>query len=177
MGEAFNDFSSGLVDVKNSITSIPSSIGNFFNTLYQNLTKLGDDITSGISTFMTDLFVPDNEKMNANISEIKESFAFVEEIKTIQQSVFNAFNQSAQRPVISMDFSKANSKYGFDKGGTTFALDFAWYSTYKPAVDIIIIAFSYAIFILNVFRRLPEIISGSGAVVVTDNKISNYKGD
>ena len=46
----------------------------------------------------------------------------------------------------------------------------SWYSRYKPFVDGIIIGFSYLSFTFLVFKRLPEIISGSGAITDTVSK-------
>lgn len=139
------------------------------------MSELGNTILTGISDFFTALFVPDSEKISANIDEVKNYFAFVEDIRELSNYIFDSFHQSAVKPSISINFSTADSKYGFNAGGTVKAFDLAWYEKYKPMVDTIIVAFAYAVFILNIFRRLPGIIAGSDAVENGNGKVDNNK--
>ena len=72
-------------------------------------------------------------------------------------------------PRITIDFSNAeNTLYNY--GGEMYILDMAWYSRYKPIVDGLIVGFAYLGFIFLVFKRLPEIIKGSGAITDSISK-------
>lgn len=159
MGSAFSSFTKGLIAIKDAIVG------------------LGSTILNGIKEFFTALFVPDADELNSKVEEVKAYFGFMDVINDVQKEVFGAFEKTPVAPSVSINFGNAKGKYGFNKVGAVMALDFAWYTPYKPAVDVIIIAFCYAFFILNIYRRLPDIISGSGAIVVNADKINNYKGD
>lgn len=124
---------------------------------------------------ITDLFVPDVEFLSEKIDLIKSKFDFVDNIKLAWNNASELFVDGDEKvPKISIDLSKSEGKYNY--GTTAFALDMSWYSRYKPSVDAVIIAFSYLAFIFLVFKRLPEIISGSGAITIGTTKISDKGG-
>lgn len=145
---------------------IASSITDIYNGVI--------DLVPNFKGLLISIFVPDSDGITGHIEEIKSYFSFVEEIKTISNNVFGSLDQKAETPVITIDLSKARSKFGYKYGGTTYALNMSWYEEYKPAVDTIIVAFCYAFFILNIFRRLPEIISGTGAIDVGSQQIQEH---
>ena len=77
-------------------------------------------------------------------------------------------------PKIEIDLSKAEGQYNY--GDKVLALDMSWYTRYKPAVDAIIVAFSYIGFVFLVIKRLPEIVSGSGAITErSDDVVRGYR--
>ena len=102
--------------------------------------------------------------MQAKIDTIKDKFSFVEDSKNAWQEVNGLIQDGDPKiPKITIDFSKAESeKYNY--GGKALVLDMTWYERYKPFCDGIIIGFAYLGFIFLVFKRLPDIISGSGAI-------------
>ncbi len=110
------------------------------------------------------MLIPDSEKIDKNVNEIKSYFGFINTIKDVFNSALGVATGKSVKPSFSVDFSKATGKYGFSKVGKLSGINFDWYAPYKPAVDIIIVAFSYGFFIFNVYKRLPDIIAGVGAV-------------
>lgn len=123
---------------------------------------IGEYILNGIRS----LFVPDTEFITDKVDAIKEKFGFIENIKSAWNSISNIItSENEEIPKIEIDLSKAEGKYNY--GGKVLALDLTWYSRFKPTVDLIIIAFSYISFTFLVFKRLPDIISGAGAVTKT----------
>ena len=121
--------------------------------------SVGQFILDGI----TAIFVPDEGFLSGKINSVKEKFSFIDNINEAWENVSTLVTDGDEQiPVLSIDFSNAEGKYNY--GGTALALDMSWYSRFKPFADGIIIAFSYISFIFLVFKRLPEIISGSGAI-------------
>lgn len=114
--------------------------------------------------------------ISEKVQSIKDKFGFVDDFKTMFSSIKNyLFTKGEQIPIISINLGNAEGKYNY--GNTAYALDMTWYSRYKPLIDNIIIAFAYISFIFLVFKRLPDIISGAGAITKNVDNISNYKGD
>jgi len=140
-----------------------------FNNVTQSVASAFETVGQFILDGIENLLVPDQEFINEKIGLVKEKFAFVDNIKTVWQSVSTLVEDGEEQiPQITVDFSKAEGKYNY--GGTSLVLDMSWYSRYKPFVDGIIIGFSYLSFAFLVFKRLPEIISGSGAITDTVSK-------
>ncbi len=127
------------------------------------VSKIAGDIIDGITTLLKNLFVPDAEKINTKVNSIKSKFDFAFEFTTmIGQIKSYLLDSNSQIPVIEINLASAEGKYKY--GNSAYVLDMTWYSRYKPTVDKIIIAFAYIIFIFIVFKRLPDIISGAGAI-------------
>ena len=109
------------------------------------------------------LFVPDEEYINEKLDDVREKFSFIENIKLAWDSISDLVTSGQEEiPKIEIDLSKTEGKYNY--GGKVMALDMTWYARYKPAVDMVFIAFSYITFVFLVFKRAPEIISGAGAI-------------
>ena len=135
--------------VKNNIVS---SVGEAFQSV-------GQFIMDGL----TALFVPDEDFIMGKVETVREKFSFIESVKTAWETIASlVMSADEEIPKIEIDLSKAEGQYNY--GGKVLALDMTWYSRYKPTVDAIIIAFSYIGFVFLVVKRMPEIISGSGAI-------------
>ena len=135
--------------VKNNILS---GVGTAFQAV-------GEFVLEGIRSF----FVPDEDFLEEKINIVKEKFLFIDSIKTSWESISSlVINGQEEVPIIEIDLSHAEGKYNY--GEKVRVLDMTWYSRYKPVVDAIIIAFSYIGFVFLVIKRLPEIVSGSGAI-------------
>ena len=126
---------------------------------------VGQTIINGIKA----IFIPDVDFLNEKIDSVKEKFAFIDSIKDAFDDISSLLSDSNETvPNFTIDLSSVNSKYNY--GATAVALDMSWYSSFKPFVDGIIIAFSYISFVFLVFKRAPEIISGSGAVTTGEEE-------
>ena len=118
------------------------------------------------------MFVPDTNNINNKINSIRSKFAFVEEFKTMMGGIQSYLLDSEyQIPVIRINLSKAEGKYNY--GQNAYVLDMTWYERYKPTIDNIIVAFAYLTFIFMVFKRLPDIISGAGAITEKSEDVEN----
>lgn len=67
----------------------------------------------------------------------------------------------SQPPTFTVDLTTAESKYNY--GTSAIAIDFTWYSKYKPMVDIVLSSIIWVVFIFNTFKDIPNIISGVGS--------------
>ena len=86
-------------------------------------------------------------------------------------SAAEASGSSFIYPVIYLHFG--NSTSDIDYGGDVPAIDFSWYAPYKPIVDTLIVAFCWAVFILNIVRLIPSIINGDS----NNDKVDASGGD
>lgn len=112
---------------------------------------------------MSSLFVPDSESINNKLDIVKSKFDFVYDIKnTFSYIIDYLTTEDSEIPKIYINFDNSEGK--FDYGMQGYALDMTWYSRFKPTVDLLIIGFTYLSFFWLVFKRIPEIISGSGLV-------------
>lgn len=150
---AFEGFTESLVALKNTLS-------NILNNILNAIDNLANSIINGIK----DLFIPSSDFFTDKINQFKSHFAFIDTFSNFVNK-FTNLNRHSAAPVVTIDFSKAESKYNY--GGQAFALDLAWYSRYKVIGDIIITAFVYAFFIWRFYCRIPELIRGAG--IITDN--------
>ena len=141
-----------------------------FNNVTQSVASAFQTVGQFILDGVQNLLVPDQELINEKIGLIREKFGFVENIKTIFNTVTtNLIEGEPEVPKIEINLGNTEGKY--DYGDTAYVLDMTWYLRYKPTVDLIIVAFAYIGFIFLVYKRLPDIISGAGAI--THNERGN----
>lgn len=119
---------------------------------------------------LLEVFVPSENFFKDNFDKFMLNFAFIDDIKEIFDYIMSKLNTSV-KPVINMDLSVSDSKYNYGTSATVLSFD--WYEKYKPFGDTVIIGFSYIFFFLRLYRRLPEIIGGTGAIV---EEIEAHKG-
>lgn len=114
--------------------------------------------------------------IDEKLTLIKQRFDFVDSIKSLFAEM-NSYliDGSMQVPEITINFGNAEGKYNY--GGSAKVLDLSWYARYKPTVDKIIIAFTYIGFIFLLYKRLPDIISGAGAITEKGHDIVTGKRD
>ena len=144
------------------LDNIADSIGNFFTSFWDKL-KQG----------FTDLFVPDADYWGT----VKERFSgrvfFLAPVKEGFDYVTGRLF-SAGSTVPSFTLPGANTQH-IHFGSTTISL--GWYSQYKSTGDTIISAFIIITFVWNLFKRLPDIISGAGMITTgamrNDNRRNN----
>ena len=178
---AFEGFKDSLVALKNALTNILNNILNAINNLLEQITttlnNLGDNIINAISNVVDSiidkikyLFIPSGDFFSDKFNQFKSHFAFIDTFTNFVNK-FKSISNNTSAPVISVDFSKAESEYNY--GGVAFALNLAWYSRYKPLGDLIITAFVYVFFIWRFYCRIPELIRGAG--IITDNASGSSK--
>lgn len=140
---------------------LAQSFSNIINGLKEGIsdimTSLGQFILDGLSA----LFLPDADFINTKIDIIKEKFSFVTSVKDMFDDIVSMISQAGDPPVISIDLTSIDSKYNF---GSSVNINFDWYVKYKPQVDKIIIGFAYIGYVFLLYKRLPSIITGAGAI-------------
>lgn len=113
-------------------------------------------------------FIPDLSYLNTTMENLKNKLGFITQARQIVDNITNSIELNPLAPPsITLDLSLANSKY--DWGGKAICLDLSWYEPYKPAVDFLIICFCYGFFFWNLFRKLPDIISGVAGDAIEAN--------
>ncbi len=101
--------------------------------------------------------------MGKKFGSMMKNFAFVDDVSDLMKDMkLYLLDGSSQVPRITVNLANTEGKYNY--GGNAFVLDLTWYARYKPTVDKVVVAFVYIAFIFLVFKRLPEIINGSGAI-------------
>lgn len=110
-----------------------------------------------------EIFVPDYEDISSKIMEIKQRFGFVTHLQNnfveLKEYLFDSGNEI---PKITINLGNTEGKYNY--GQSAKVLDLTWYARYKVSVDLVIVALVYMFFIWNTYKRLPDIIGGSGAI-------------
>ena len=156
---AFEGFTESIVALKNKLTNIGNNIIDAINNVVES-------IKDGIK----ELFIPSGDFFSDKFNQFKSHFAFIDTFTNFVDR-FKSISNNTSAPVVSVDFSKAESEYNY--GGVAFARDLSWYSRYKPLGDIIITAFVYVFFIWRFYCRIPELIRGAG--IITDNASGSSK--
>ena len=174
-----------LGDIKDAIFLIPAAIGEIigdiadlisplWDTLFQWLGKILNAITSLPQTIadlilsgLEKLFVPDLADVQPELEVINSKFGWMGNLYAAFKTNLTTLNPDAEPPVIYIDFTKSESSK-YVPVGKQLAIDFSWYAKYKPAGDKIISAFMWIGYLWFTFKRLPDIISGGGAVRVDE---------
>ena len=135
-----------------SVTELPQTIADKFASIPQ---AIADAIAA--------IFVPDAELCAEITDTFSAKFDFISTLHGLGTDLLN-LNPDQTPPVIYIYLNDAQSNYGFDYGGTTKALDMAWYEPYKDDVDRIISGFLWLGFLWLCFMRASDIINGAGMV-------------
>ena len=93
----------------------------------------------------------------------KGKFGFLPVLKQFGDDLFG-MTAETEPPVIWIHLENAESKYGYDYGGKTKALDLTWYQKYKANVDTIVSGFLWLAFLWLLFKRASSIIQGGEMV-------------
>lgn len=125
------------------------------------ISALGSSIINGIS----DIFIPDQDFLDEKFAKLKDKFSFWESIADTWRVFLNLIESTdfSEPPVVTVHISNYQGRYDF--GDQATILDLSWYAPFKDAGDLMINAFIWLFFLWNLFRRLPEIISGSGMMI------------
>lgn len=136
------------------------SLFGWLSSIAEGFGTLAGDIASSIGN----LFIPSDGYFDSKIQPIKEKFGFVDIFIGYVNGLSENFQTlTGEAPDLHVDLTQAESEYNW--GESALAINLDWYERYKPTGDQVIIVFSYAFFIWRVFRKLPDIIGGSGAIV------------
>lgn len=112
--------------------------------------------------------VPDFELVDAKMAELRSKLGFIDDFMEAGEYLLNFVKNlgTGKPPVFTV--SLWASKY---MPAQTVTIDLSWYAQFKPAVDLLVAGVIWVNFLLNMYKRLPEIINGVGAVTMTATKI------
>lgn len=168
--EKIKELPGTLANIWESIKGIPAAIaekiGAFFTTLWGWLQNIIDAITAlpaAIAEKVGELFKPDEALITEITDTFKGKFGFLPVLKQFGDDLFG-MTAETEPPVIWIHLENAESKYGYDYGGKTKALDLTWYQKYKANVDTIVSGFLWLAFLWLLFKRASSIIQGGEMV-------------
>ena len=158
----------------------PTEVIGWLERIYNKLVDIGKTLL-GIEGTVEDIEdqMPEGESSDSIVSNFfKSKFKWVDEVGEIGNSFITDITSdqnvagrssfsgnSSTAPVITIDFSAAESNYGYDYGGEVTALDLSWYDEYKSAVDGIMSGFLWLLFLWGLFKQAPNILAGMGITV------------
>lgn len=152
-------------DIGNWFGDLGSNLGNwlsYLNPFDENF--FGNKLIELLSNALSFLFTPSEDILTELQEKVSSKFGFINSIKLavddIQQMIENIENGSAKLTV------DIDSEYY--KGEATI-LDLSWYSKFKYYGDLVFTGFAYVLFILRMYKAVPNILSGlsSGAGIIS----------
>ena len=134
-------------------------------TVANDFTGLEGIISRAVEGVLTDLFIPDEATTLEKVGEMQEYFEFADELKTKIALFLTDLAGIHPSPYLKIPLGKVRDtkySYGF---GDYWVIDCTWYIPYKNFGDGIILCLFWAVFLWQLFIKLPGIISGvSGSV-------------
>lgn len=142
---------------------------NFWRTFrYKKFDEILIDVHQQIEDTVNPLSSNNSEAFNTSINNIKEN-TFIgsanEMVTTFPEQLKSALTKDSS-PVLQFSTSGVKNSY-FSLPAKTYSIDFSWWAPFKGTADTLISAFMYLGFLIIFFKRLPEIIHGSG--IARDN--------
>lgn len=155
--DAVSAVAQGINDVIDAVKAIPEKLGSLLSDIWETVKGIPGAILDGIKS----LFLPSDGYFEEKFASLRERFAFFESVVDTVQVFKNFFenNDFDEPPVITVNLNTADG--GTDYGLNAKALDMSWYEPYKDSVDSVLSAILWSVFLWNVFRDLPGIISGA----------------
>lgn len=149
-----------------------SGVLGFLRSIFDTLVSIPTTIGNLIKGILTEIFVPNFDKANSLIDLYSSKFGWVEDIYIFVRDFFdNLFTDNP--PKVPIHLGNAEGKYKY--GGDGYVLDMTWYARYKPSVDVILSSVMWIFFLWRLFKRIPDILSGSGIITEQSNRDSGYK--
>mgnify|MGYP000037329088 CR=1 FL=1 len=178
----FKDLFSNLKDIFDTIVGIPKKIVELFS----DLLKL--------------LFIPEDGFFDSQVAEVRQKFAFADSIIGTAENIFGAMSGNSSVSVVSADSDGGGGGHGFgdDNSGSSggsfdsapvFYFDFSstntswnygsnvvavsmnWFDPWRDTVQNIIRAFVWVTFIINSYKDLPAIISGTASYAKSSSQV------
>lgn len=132
----------------------------------QDYDALQDVITKSVSGVMADVFVPSEDAVDMTLNNFNDKFGFIDDMKTNIENMQSVIFGIQPSPILKIPIMKPNSKYNYGLGDYII-IDVSWYAPYKKYGDTLILAFLWLAFIWRMFIKLPGIINGTSADIVS----------
>lgn len=142
---------------------------NFWRTFrYKKFDELLLDVHQQIEDKVNPLSPNNSEAFDSSINNIKDN-TFIgsanEMVTTFPEQLKSSLSKDSS-PVLQFKTVAVKNSY-FSLPAKTYSIDFSFWAPFKGTADALISAFMYLGFLIILFKRLPEILHGSG--VVRDN--------
>lgn len=162
----------GISNIITGIQTFASSVSSFFGQLFDNLAgffknvidtilDIPKNIISGIETLLKFLFIPENGFFESHLQELRQRFSFADSFAKAFEYVISLFSNDSQAPSFHFDFSSVKTHWNY--GGSDVVVNMTWFEPWRDTVKDIISCFMWAVFIVNTYRDLPNIINGVGS--------------
>lgn len=163
-------------DLASGIGNVWDEISDFRTSVNQALLDLPEKIFTPVRDFLTDFFVPDQELFDQRVQHLHDKISWVTEFTEFGSRITELLSEASgnKAPVIRIKLSRDDDSIW---NANDIVIDFSWYEPYKPAVDAILGGMLWLSFLWNIFRRLPDIISGAGMVTVYSEKIDAARSE
>lgn len=150
----------------------PIDVGwqDVLSNIYNKVVDIPDAITAGISGALEKLFAPDAVLLGEMSDTFQGKFGFLTTLKQVGNDLFG-MTADTEPPVIWVHLEDAEGRYTY--GDKQKILDLSWYQRYKADVDKLISGFLWIAFLWLLFKRAPDIISGSGMIAEYDRDMQN----
>lgn len=170
---------SWFMSVVEAVKSLKSAVVGKLESLVSGVAGLVVEVKSffgevsafikGLPAFISSLVVPYEGYFEEKLGELNEIFPFVEQVKSLFQSLTELFVPS-EAPAISI---KLPERYG----GTMKVLDLKIFTPYKPQMDALAGGFLWVSYLWLLVKRLPEILGGAGMATESSSKTEPKRED
>lgn len=174
-GTKFDDMKDKVITVKDKLIEIAKDIGeinaNFLNNLKNGFMNMSiSEIMEAQVIYIKSWIVPSDSYLDNLKSRFTGVYDSVNKLKEGGSYVLNFLKNASGKtpPSITVNLSKSGKYYL----GESVTIDFSWYAPYKPSVDVLLAGIIWATFLWNLFKRLPDILSGAGMITHSANNIN-----
>lgn len=152
---------------------LPDEVMSIFHELY--ISGLNSDGVFSLSSFFDYWLIPDEDFLNSQFEDLKDSIPLVSAVSDIGNSIHNGLvTLEPKSPV----FTLHAGTYGVLVIEKDYTIDFNWFLPFKKYTDPIAAAFLYVGVAWRLYVHLPGILNGiTGATPSTSNKNTSKKGD
>lgn len=121
-----------------------------------------------------------SEAFDAALTNVKDN-TFIgsayEVVDTVPNDIKNALTTDSS-PVLTFKTAGVSNSY-YSIPAKSYSVDFSWYAPFKGVGDTVVSCFMYLGFLFAFFKRLPEILHGSGILYVgsvdfNENNLEDY---
>ena len=159
------------VNVNVDMTETNGILGSIWNAI----TSIPQSILNGLQS----LFVPSEGFMDEQIADVQDSFAWYEDLQAVGNDLETVFGQETfnEAPIVTLHMSQARSAwYNGERSYMNeddLVIDMGVFAPYRSSIHTAISILLWVFFLWRLFARLPDIIRGTGMMVVDSNNIAN----
>lgn len=164
LGDSFAKGFSSLADgFTSSITNLGNNISAWFENIKQAIIDLGNGLIDGIKA----IFIPQDGFMEKEVAELRDRFAFADDVINITDRLINRIGGSAKSsaPQVTVSINYRGSIRSWK------VLDMSWYAPYKAYGDAVLSGILIIGFIWRSYISMPNTIRGVGGSTVSVMKL------